>query len=49
MLGVGFWGLIQVGTEFIMMPLLNRVMRLDLVQTNMHKVFIVLMYTIVAL
>jgi uncharacterized membrane protein YfcA len=31
------------------MPILNRVMGLDLVRTNMHKVFIVMVYTIVAL
>jgi len=31
------------------MPILNRVMGLDLVRTNMHKVFIVATYTVVAL
>jgi len=31
------------------MPVLNRLMQLDLVTTNAHKVFIVLCYTIVAL
>ena len=50
MLGVGFWGgFIQLGVGFIIMPILNRVMGLDLVRTNMHKVFIVAAYTIVAL
>jgi uncharacterized membrane protein YfcA len=50
MLGVGFWGgFIQIGVGFIMMPILNRVMGLDLVRTNMHKVFIVGPYTLVAL
>ena len=50
MLGVGFWGgFIQIGVGFIIMPVLNRVMGLDLVRTNMHKVFIVACYTIVAL
>ena len=50
MLGVGFWGgFIQIGVGFIMMPILNRVMGLDLVRTNMHKVFIVAPYTLVAL
>jgi hypothetical protein len=46
----GFWGgFIQLGVGFILMPILNRVMGLDLVRTNMHKVFIVASYTIVAL
>jgi uncharacterized protein len=50
MLGVGFWGgFIQIGVGFIMMPILNRVMGLDLLRTNMHKVFIVAPYTLVAL
>lgn len=50
MLGVGFWGgFIQLGIGFIIMPVLNRVMGLDLVRTNMHKVFIVAVYTTVAL
>ena len=50
MLGVGFWGgFIQLGVGFITMPILNRVMGLDLVRTNMHKVFIVAAYTVVAL
>ncbi len=50
MVGVGFWGgFIQVGVGFIIMPILNRVMGLDLVRTNMHKVFIIAVYTVVAL
>lgn len=50
MVGVGFWGgFIQLGVGFIIMPVLNRVMGLDLVRTNMHKVFIVAVYTVVAL
>jgi uncharacterized membrane protein YfcA len=50
MVGVGFWGgFIQLGVGFIIMPVLNRVMGLDLVRTNMHKVFIIACYTIVAL
>ncbi len=50
MVGVGFWGgFIQLGVGFIIMPVLNRVMGLDLVRTNMHKVFIIAIYTIVAL
>ncbi|MEH6608126.1 MAG: sulfite exporter TauE/SafE family protein [Halioglobus sp.] len=50
MVAVGFWGgFIQVGVGFIIMPVLNRVMGLDLVRTNMHKVFIIAVYTAVAL
>lgn len=50
MVGVGFWGgFIQLGVGFIIMPVLHRVMGFDLVRTNMHKVFIVMAYTVVAL
>lgn len=50
MFGVGLWGgFIQVGVGFIIMPVLNRVMGLDLVRVNVLKVFIVLCYTLVAL
>jgi hypothetical protein len=50
MIGAGFWGgFIQIGVGFILMPILHRVMGLDLVRVNMHKVFIVLVYTILAL
>ncbi len=50
MIGAGFWGgFIQIGVGFILMPILNRVMGLDLVRVNMHKVFIALIFSIVAL
>ena len=50
MVGVGFYGgFIQVGVGFIIMPVLHRVMGLDLVRTNVHKVFIVASYSAVAL
>ena len=50
MIGAGFWGgFIQLGVGFILMPILHRVMGLNLVLTNMHKVFVVLVYTLVAL
>lgn len=50
MVGAGFWGgFIQIGVGFIMMPILHRVMGLDLVTTNSHKVFIALIYTSAAL
>jgi len=47
---IGFWGgVIHIGVGFLLMPVLNRVMQLDLITTNAHKVFIVLCYTSVAL
>lgn len=50
MLGIGFYGgLIQVGVGFIIMPVLHRVLGLDLVRVNMHKVFVIGVYTVVAL
>lgn len=50
MVGVGFYGgFIQLGVGFLIMPVLHRVMGLDLVRTNMHKVFIVATYTAAAL
>jgi uncharacterized membrane protein YfcA len=50
MLAAGLWGgFIQIGVGFVPMPILHRVMGLDLVRVNMHKVFIVLAYTLVAL
>ena len=50
MIFAGAWGgFIQLGVGFILMPILHRVMGLDLVRVNMHKVLIVLVYTVVAL
>lgn len=50
MAGAGVWGgFIQIGVGFLMMPILYRVMGLDLVRVNMHKVFIALVFTAVAL
>lgn len=50
MFGAGLWGgFIQLGVGFILMPILHRVMGLNLVEVNMHKVFIVLVYTMAAL
>ncbi len=50
MVFAGVWGgFIQIGVGFILMPILNRVMGLDLVRTNMHKVFIALSYSLFAL
>lgn len=50
MVFAGIWGgFIQVGVGFLMMPILHRVMGLDLVRVNMHKVFIALVFSVVAL
>ena len=50
MVAVGFWGgFIQIGIGLILMPILHRVMGLDLVRVNFFKVFVVFCYTVVAL
>jgi len=50
MVGAGFYGgFIQAGVGFILMAILHRVMGLDLVRVNMHKVFIVGVYTLAAI
>ena len=49
MLLIGFYGaFIQVGVGFLLMFALHFLMKLDLVRVNMHKVFIVLIFTIPA-
>lgn len=46
----GFYGgFIQAGVGFILMAILHRVMGMDLVRVNMHKVFIVGAYTVIAI
>jgi hypothetical protein len=48
--GVGFYGgFIQVGVGFILMLALHGLLKVSLARVNMHKVFIVLVYTIPAL
>ena len=50
MLFIGFYGgFIQVGVGFIIMAALHNFMKLNLVYVNMHKVFIVFIYTIPAI
>jgi uncharacterized membrane protein YfcA len=47
MVAVGFYGgFIQLGVGFLIMPALNRVIGLNLVQVNLHKVFIIGSYTV---
>lgn len=46
----GFYGgFIQAGVGFILIAIMNSLMKIDLVRTNMHKVFIVAIYTIAAI
>ena len=50
MVGIGFYGgFIQIGVSLILMPLLNRVFKMNLVRVNMHKVCFISGYSIVAL
>lgn len=50
MIGVGFYGgLIQIGIGFIIMPILHRVLGLDLLRVNLHKVFLILPFTLLSL
>lgn len=50
MFGLGFYGgFIQAGVGFLFIVVLHGVMNMDLVKTNMHKVFIVLIYTVPSL
>ena len=50
MVGIGFYGgFIQAGVGFLVMAVLHRGWGLDLVRVNMHKVFIILVYTIPSL
>lgn len=50
MVGLGFYGgFIQVGIGFLIMISLHRILRLSLLYVNLHKVFIIMAYTIPAL
>ncbi len=47
---IGFYGgFIQAGVGFLLMLVLHQMLRIDLVRTNMHKVFIVLVFSLPAL
>jgi len=49
MFAIGFYGgFIQVGVGFLLLATLLHIMKLDLVRVNMHKVFIIFIYTIPA-
>ena len=50
LLGIGFYGgFVQVGVGFLFMAALYHLLRMNLVYVNMHKIFIVLIYTLPAL
>lgn len=50
MFGVGLYGgFIQIGVGLLIMPILHRVLGLDLIRVNMHKVFIIGCFTLAAL
>ncbi|MBN1271174.1 MAG: sulfite exporter TauE/SafE family protein [Candidatus Aminicenantes bacterium] len=45
--GIGFYGgFVQAGVGFLFMAALYHLLRIDLVTVNMHKVFIILIYTL---
>lgn len=48
--GIGFYGgFVQAGVGFLIMAALYHLLCLDLIRVNMHKVFIILIYTFPAL
>lgn len=50
LVGIGFYGgFLQVGVGFLFMAALYHLLRVNLILVNMHKVFIILIYTIPAL
>ena len=49
MIGIGFYGgFLQVGVGFVIMAFLHNALKLDLIRVNMHKVFVVFIFTIPA-
>ncbi len=50
LVGIGFYGgFLQIGVGFLFMAALYHLLKVDLVTVNMHKVFIILLYTLPAL
>jgi len=50
LIGIGFYGgFLQIGVGFLFMAALYHFLRVDLVTVNMHKVFIIFIYTLPAL
>jgi uncharacterized membrane protein YfcA len=49
LLGIGLYGgFLQIGVGFLIMAALYHIERIDLVQVNMHKVFMILFFTLPA-
>jgi uncharacterized membrane protein YfcA len=49
LIAVGFYGgFVQAGVGFLLMAVLQNLMKLNLIRVNMHKVFIVFFYTVPA-
>jgi uncharacterized membrane protein YfcA len=50
MVGVGFYGgFIQAGVGFLFIAVMHNIMGINLVRVNMHKVFVIAVYTLAAL
>jgi len=50
MVAVGFYGgFMQAGVGFLIIAALHRLLGLDLVRVNMHKVFVIMVYTVPSL
>ncbi|MGD2246362.1 MAG: sulfite exporter TauE/SafE family protein [Candidatus Aminicenantes bacterium] len=50
LVGIGFYGgFLQIGVGFLFMAALYHLFKLDLIRVNMHKVFIILVYTVPAM
>lgn len=50
MIAVGFYGgFLQLGVGFLFMAALYHLLKIDLIRVNMHKVFIIMIYTLPAL
>ncbi len=50
MVGVGFYGgFMQAGVGFLIIATLHRLLGLDLIHVNMHKVFVIMVYTVPSL
>ncbi|MDZ7723319.1 MAG: sulfite exporter TauE/SafE family protein [candidate division KSB1 bacterium] len=50
LLGIGFYGgFLQAGVGFLFMAAYRSILKMDLIQVNMNKIFIILIYTLPAL
>ena len=50
MVFMGLWGgFIQIGIGFVIMPVMHKILGLDLVSANMNKTFVIAVYSVAAL